>query len=474
MAQLSLLRFRLAVAAAKLLIRLCRLFGRGGSSLPGRVAFVLFPGVLQRIALACREGAVLITGTNGKTTTAAMIAGMLRRAGYRVIHNGTGANLTYGIASAYLQDADGRGRPRGDIGVLEVDEAATAGAVRQLPVRAVVVTNFFRDQLDRFGELDHTVAVVGRGLRLLDDGAWALLNVDDPLVAGLAGMARSVMYYGLETDTGGLESHPVREIRYCARCDVPLAYQNVSYGHLGHWVCRECGQGRPAAQVSVLSGVSGSIDQDALLTVRTLRGVRQLRLPLPGVYNVYNALAAVTCADVLNLPWTAIEEGLGTFTASFGRMERLTFDGRELLLVLVKNPAGFNEVIRTLLARGDVRDLLIAVNNRYADGTDVSWIWDVDFERLVAAGRSPRVTVAGTRAEAMAVRLKYAGLDGTGLTVLPRLGEALEQALARTPPGGRLCILPTYTAMLGIRETLRRHGRVGHYWEGVDNRFEQR
>ena len=429
------------------------------------MASVLSPDVLHRIATACPGGAVLVTGTNGKTTTAAMIAGMLRRAGYEVVHNSTGANLTYGIASAYLQDCDARGRPRGDIGVLEVDEAAMPGAVRQLPVRAVVVSNFFRDQLDRFGELDRAVAKVGQGLSWLDERARAVLNADDPLVAGLAGMARSVVYYGFETGADGLESHPVREIRYCARCEVPLTYETISYGHLGHYACQECGWGRPAAQVCVLSNIPGSMDEDALLTVRTPRGVRQLRLPLPGTYNVYNALAAVACADVLDLPWTAVEEGLRTFTASFGRMERLTFDGRELLLTLVKNPAGFNEVIRTLLAQGDVRDLLIAVNNRYADGTDASWIWDVDFERLVAADRSLRVTVAGTRAEAMAVRLKYAGLDEARLTVHPQLGGALGRALTHTPPGGRLYILPTYTAMLGIRETLRRHGRVGHYWE---------
>jgi len=409
---------------------------------------------------------VLVTGTNGKTTTAAMIAGMLGRAGYRVIHNATGANLTYGITSAYLQDCDLRGRPRGDIGVLEVDEAAMPEAVRQLPVRAVVVTNFFRDQLDRFGELDHAVAKVGQGLSLLGDGGRVLLNADDPLAAGLAGMARSAVYYGLEVEADGLERHPVREIRYCTHCEVPLTYESISYGHLGHWACKECGRGRPASEVSVLSSVPGSMDGDTLLTVRTPRGVRELRLPLPGIYNVYNALAAVTCAEVLDLPWAAVEEGLRTFTASFGRMERLTFDGRQLLLVLVKNPAGFNEVIRTLLAQGDARDLLIAVNNRYADGTDVSWIWDVDFERLVAADRLLRVTVTGMRADAMAVRLKYAGLDEAGLIVHPELGEALKGALVRTPPGGRLYILPTYTAMLGIRETLRRQGRVGHYWEG--------
>jgi UDP-N-acetylmuramyl tripeptide synthase len=408
---------------------------------------------------------VLITGTNGKTTTAAMIAAMLRRAGHRVIHNATGANLTYGIASTYLQDCDAWGRPRGDIAVLEVDEAAMPGAVRQLPVRAVVVTNFFRDQLDRFGELDHAVAKVGQGLSLLDGRGRTLLNADDPLAAGLADMAGSAIYYGLEIEADGLERHPVRELRYCTRCEVPLAYASISYGHLGHWVCQECGRGRPTAEVSGLVSVPGSMDEDAMLTVRTPRGVRQLRLPLPGVYNVYNALAAVACADVLDLPWTAVEESLRSFTASFGRMERLAFDGRDLLLVLVKNPAGFNEVIRTLLAQGDVRDLLIAVNNRYADGTDVSWLWDVDFERLVAAGGSLRVTVTGTRAEAMAVRLKYAGLDEAELAVHPELGEALARALTRTPPGGRLYILPTYTAMLGIRETLRRHGRVGHYWE---------
>ncbi|MDQ7793119.1 MAG: Mur ligase family protein [bacterium] len=450
---------------SKLLIKLCRALGYAGSNLPGRVALFLYPRILARLSGQCRSGAVLVTGTNGKTTTALMLTGILNRAGLTVVHNRSGANLISGITATYLQACDWRGRMKAAIGVAEVDEASVARVVREMPVRAIVVTNFFRDQLDRFGELDHTVTLVGRGLELLGDKAWALLNADDPLVAGLAGARRGpITFYGVEADADPGEHHPAREIRYCSRCELPFRYLAVTYGHLGHYRCPGCGDGRPVPDIAVTGIWQGGAGAGSLLAVRTGRGPVELAVPLPGMYNVYNALAAVACSDALDLPWQAVEEGLAAFTASFGRMERLAVDGREVLLILVKNPAGFNEVIRILLRDGDCADVLIAINNKYADGTDVSWLWDVDFERLVAGARLDRVTVAGTRAEAMAVRLKYAGLD-RGVTMCSDLGDALRVALQGPGPGGRLYVLPTYTAMLGLRDAIRRLGYARRYWE---------
>ncbi len=460
---------RSAVVVGKLLIRLCRVLGFGGSNLPGRVARRLCPDLLARLAGQCPRGAVLVTGTNGKTTTARMIAGILGRAGLTAVHNRTGANLITGITSTYLEACDWSGGVRQDIGLLEVDEASVAAAVRELPVRAVVLTNFFRDQLDRFGELEHTVGLVGKGLGLLPPDVPAVLNADDPLVAGLA-RARgegATVFYGIEAESDLSEPHPAREVRYCSRCELPYRYRVVTYGHLGDYHCPDCGERRPRPELAATGIWQGGPGQGSRLAVRSASGELELELevPLPGMYNVYNALAAAACAGVLGLPTDAVERGLATFTASFGRMERLRVDGQEVLIILVKNPAGFNEVIG-MLARGGVPpDLLIAINNRYADGTDVSWLWDVDFERMVATVRPRRVTVSGTRSADMAVRLKYAGLEASCMEVRPRLSEALPAALKALPPGRPLHVLPTYTAMLELREGIRRAGHARRYWE---------
>lgn len=485
------LRYRIAIWAGKLAILALRRLGRGGSALPGKVARAIEPRILQRLAAQCRRGVIVVTGTNGKTTTARMLAGMLRQAGRTVVHNRAGANLMSGLTSAFLEAADWAGRLDADLAVMEVDEATVPRAARELRPVGMVVTNFFRDQLDRYGELDRTVALVGEGLATLAPAGVALLCADDPLVARLGeGLRAQVLYFGLEIDAAAEEEAagpagaeaaaaleapatagaPVlagrprlattaREARHCPRCGAPHRYDRRYYGHLGHYACTGCGRARPAPDVAVVEASAGGVEgTDIALRAGDERWT--VRLPVPGRYNVYNALAASAAARAFGVPAACRVRALETYAAGFGRMEWFERRDRRLLLALVKNPAGFDEVIRTVVetAPGGAR-LVIAINDRLADGTDISWLWDVDFERLAAPGAVALAICSGIRAHDMAVRLKYAGFAVERLAVEPDLERAVVRGLEAVPRGGTLFVLPTYTALLELRAALS--GRTG-------------
>lgn len=464
------LRARVAVAAGRLAGGLSRLLGRGGSTLPGEVARRLDPAVLVKLARRHPRGNILVTGTNGKTTTARLLANVLGAAGCSVAHNRSGANLIWGVTTAFLQGA-GSGRPR-DLGLAEVDEGNVPRVAGEIRPRAVVVTNFFRDQLDRYGELQHTVDLVRGGLEEMAPGGVAVLNADDPRVAALGeGLAREVVYYGIDAagdgDGGAAQA---ADARHCVSCGHPYAYTVVRYAHLGDYHCPACGRRRPRPQVAVTEIEAG--DGGSRLRIATPAGEVWARLPLPGLYNAYNAAAAAAAAFALGLPLQAVTQGLETAVASFGRMEVIPVKGRELVIALVKNPAGFNQVIETVLAdRGGDKRLLIAINDLKADGTDVSWLWDVDFERLAArADEFAFLGTAGIRAEEMALRLKYAGVPAERLAAggdppARPLEGALAAALAATPEGGRLWLLPTYTALMEARRALHRQGAALPFWE---------
>ncbi len=457
----------IALWLGKLVMWLSRASGRGGTSLPGRVSGLLAPGILGALARQCRRGCILVTGTNGKTTTASMVVAMLRESGYRVVHNRSGANLLRGLAAAFIEVATPGGRVDADYGVLEVDEATVPGAVAELPVVGAVVTNFFRDQLDRYGELDRTVALVGEGLARLPVAGFAVLNADDPLVAGLAsGLRARVIRYGIEDlEAGTTLSHQTREARHCGGCGTALAYELFYYAHLGRYSCPSCGAGRPVPHVSA-ARVAPQGSRGADIRLGLPAGPLSLRLPVPGLYNVYNAVAAAACGTALGLEPAAIGRALEGYASRFGRMETVRVDGRGLLMALVKNPAGFNEVIRTVLGDGAVEGLVIAINDRLADGTDVSWLWDVDFEQLAhPPGRIAWVVCSGTRAHDMAVRLKYAGFDPARLALQTDLWLAINEGLGRLGDGGVLTVLPTYTAMLELRDLLARRGLAARFWQ---------
>ncbi len=436
----------------------------GGSTLPGRVARKLsshfVPDMVQSLPLGC----ALVTGTNGKTTTATLLAELLDRAGMTPVHNRTGANLMAGIASALIRESDLRGRPAGLIGVFEVDEAALPSAAAETSPRLVLVNNLFRDQLDRYGELDTLAAKMKKAIAAMDRSTIVVLNADDPLVASIGdGLEQRVLYYGIgETRQANRTAQHAADSIHCASCGAPLTYEYYLFGHMGRYSCDNCGWSRPEPIVSA-DDIEMSGMESTLCTLKYPGGGNRIRIPLPGLYNVYNVLAATTAGFALNVSIETAMSGIEGFKAAFGRVERVEADGRQVLMVLAKNPAGCNEVIRTLTSEPGRRDVLLALNDNIADGRDVSWIWDVDFEML--NGKLDKVVCSGVRAWDMALRLKYAGLEELTLTVEPELESALDGALALTSPGQTLHIVPTYTAMLDLRKIMSERGLVTPFWE---------
>jgi lipid II isoglutaminyl synthase (glutamine-hydrolysing) len=463
-------RLSVALMAGRAAAGLSRRLGRGGGTvIAGHLVPRLAPRALRDVTRSLTNGSIVVSGTNGKTTTTRLISHILRWAGMRPLHNRAGANLLSGLFTAVAQGTDWRARPRGDVGLFEIDEATVPAALRHIQPRVLLLHNIFRDQLDRYGEV-HFVAELWRdAIRHLPASSHVLLNADDPLIAGLAleasssGDARQFASYGLADPALGEAAVPhAADARLCPRCAAALRYDVVFYGHLGHYACAQCGFSRPTPSVSAtcveLLGDAGSN-----MTIATPAGVLRVRLQLPGLYNAYNALAAVAVTSQLGLRREVITRGIQTFTAAFGRLERIQVEDRQLFLALVKNPVGCTEVLRTILAPDGKRTLLIAINDRFADGTDVSWLWDVEFERL-----QDRVNVAvcsGLRAEDMAVRLKYAGVEPARIQVENDPRRALELALAAAEPTETVYVLPTYTAMLAVRDILRQTGYVRGFWE---------
>lgn len=461
------LRGLMAIWLGKGVVTATRLSGRGGTTLPGRLARRLDPNLLRRLAAQPKGGVIAVTGTNGKTTTAKLLSAILEADGQHLTHNRAGANLITGLTTAFLQNATWSGRVRGTAGLMEIDEATMPQACKEIRPKAAIVTNFFRDQLDRYGELEHTVNFVGRGLEQLAKGAKAALNADDPNVAGL-GLRSGVepFYYGIEAEgIGTAEMNQTSDGKHCVRCGAPYEYDVYYYAHLGRYSCPSCGYKRPKPAVYI----DQIWDADAKGTsfrLVTPAGSFESRLQIPGLYNLYNALAAAAGAHLMGSSLEAIKQGLSETTSQFGRMELISMDGREVFMALVKNPVGFNSVLETVMGPGEQKKVVIAINDNYADGTDVSWLWDVDFERMAAQQeRIDWVICSGIRAEDMAVRLKYAGLETAKLTVVNDLEGALAESMKRTPQGEMLYILPTYTAMLGMREIIQKQGHTKKFWE---------
>jgi UDP-N-acetylmuramyl tripeptide synthase len=450
------------IAAARAVGSVLRRSGRGGgTSLPGRVLIRLEPAAISELSQRLPQGTAVISATNGKTTSAAMTASILGRAGVRLVHNRAGANMAGGIASTLLDSAQRGGRMSGELGLFEVDEFWLDRLTAQLRPRAIMLGNLFRDQLDRYGELetiaDRWSAVVG-GLPL---HTGLVLNADDPLVADLGRARPGVSYFGVEDPALALpEMQHASDSKHCRRCGAAYAYDAIYMAHLGHYHCPACAQSRPSPDVRAeqitLQGTTA-----ARFVLRTPAGDCLVNLPLPGLYNVYNALAAAGLCLALGATLDQVRSGLEAVTAAFGRAETIDLHGCLLAILLIKNPAGANEIVRTLALEPEPLRILAVLNDQVADGRDVSWIWDADFELL--SHHVQDIVCSGSRAAELAVRFKYGGVPSARIRIVPELSEALDAAVAGAT-GGRLFALPTYTALLALRDELSRRGHVPHYW----------
>jgi UDP-N-acetylmuramyl tripeptide synthase len=456
---------RLANAAGKLTRVGLQISGRGGTALPGLVALSIDPDFIAALASDLAHGVVLVSGTNGKTTTTRMLSDIVRATGWAPTHNRSGSNLERGIAGALLTESTWRGEPTGDIGLFEVDEASLPLVLARISPRIVLVTNLFRDQMDRYFEIDQLARRIGDAIAKLDPRVTLVLNADDPIVAWLGKRhAGPVLYFGVDDPTvGGRVPQVISDATRCPRCKQPLRYERVVLAHEGDWACPSCGLARPDRDVAATRVALTPVSSEIQLRTAVASAFDPVRVPIAGLYNAYNALAALAVARALDIALPTAALAIANFRPAFGRLEQVAVDGREMRLILVKNPAGFNAAIGALLETARRPRLLVALNDRDADGRDVSWIWDADFETLAPAVEHTVVT--GIRSRDLANRLKYAGVARERIEVVDAWGSAIDRAIGAAAVGGEVVVLATYTAMQALRSELARRGHVAPFWE---------
>lgn len=430
------LRLCLAILSGKLISIILKKTNSGATAAPGLLALKIDPGLVSRLASQLDKN-IIISGTNGKTTTARMTASIFKNADIKFIHNRAGSNLERGIASTLLTTASIFGQlPKNHWGLWETDEAVFPIASQKLKPDIVLLTNLFRDQLDRYGEIDTVARAWKKTLKNLPTKTVKILNADDPVVASLGKDIGNVQYFGLDENIPNQDKIDHSwDSTFCPYCHSPLKYRKSFVGHLGKYSCPSCGQIQPKINKQSLNFQSS----------------------LPGIYNLYNFSAAAAAAINLAIPKNIIAKSLTNFKPAFGRVEKIAYLGKQIKIFLVKNPTGFNQVINTITQSREKTTCLIAINDLIADGRDVSWLWDVNFEKLVACLNTG--IVSGIRAYDMALRLKYAGCTSI---IEPDLEKAINQLLAKSDK--QLYILPTYTAMLKIRKILNKMGLVHSSW----------
>jgi UDP-N-acetylmuramyl tripeptide synthase len=446
---------RAAVLLAKVAAGSIRRLNLGlGSNLPGRIARKLSPSVLKHLAAQSTKGVIAVTGTNGKSTTSGILSSILRAAGFTFAHNRQGANLITGITATMIEEASWTGNVSADLCLFEIDEAALPMVAREVHINGVVVTNLFRDQLDRFGELDTTARLITTGVDI--NKSQAILNADDPNVAQMQ-LEGKHLFFGIESAEGESAASQ-SELAYCGKCGDEVKYDLTFYGQLGHWFCAKCGHRRPKPDIYATDVVVGATESKFNLVIdgKSFDCI----LPLPGLFNVYNALAAAAAAHWLTVSYPAIRSGLKDYSTLFGRSEKIVIDGKTVLIQLIKNPAGASQAVASCVKDARAR-VLVAINDNLADGRDISWLWDADFELFgTEARKGSHFIVSGQRAQDMAVRMKYAGVDAANITTVPDLRSALEAGLSALEPGETLWLMPTYTCLLEYQKIFKAKGHA--------------
>ena len=437
-----------------------RLLGRGGTNLPGKLALKCCPDILAH--LGKQVNTVVVTGTNGKTTSARMLEEAYKKADVKAFSNRSGANLLPGITAEFIGNASLFGKMRVQHAIIECDEAAFRHAAKYLDAKVILVTNVFRDQLDRFGEIANTISSIGAGISQ-SPNATLCINGDCPLLVFMVqNLNKPVCYFGAEDSFGQEGGGSMVEAMACPKCQTKLVYAYKTYGHLGAYACESCDFKRPKTQVSVVKLLSQTAD-NTTVEVKIGETISQTNINLPGIYNVYNAIGVLAVCSVLAMPISKMLEALAEFQGGFGRMEAMTVGKAKVRMILVKNPIGASQVFTYLAGMKEACKLVVCLNDRSGDGADVSWIWDIETEALLEMQEEiESIYCGGIRADELAVWLKYVGIREEKIQVEHNMDALLQTVAESELP---VYMMPTYTAMLEMRGKLEKEYGLGRFWE---------
>ena len=459
------------IIISKILIKLCRFFNLGGTTFPGKVAIKLYPEILKYVSSNYKI--IMVTGTNGKTTTSRIIGQILKENNISYIENKSGANLVPGVTATFIEQYTLRGENDSKTALIEIDEAAFKVITDYIEPDILVVTNFFRDQLDRYGELYTTLKGVQIGLEKTSK-TKLVLNGDDSLCVSLAkNTVKDAVYFGIcDENINNDEQSNASDAAFCYYCKTKYEYRTRTFGHLGEFSCPNCGYKKPITHITCdrilqMSNTFSEIEFAINMTSsEEPLDFFTAKINLPGLYNIYNSLAAISCGTLLGVSHESLITALSKFECGFGRMETISIDNKKIKLILVKNPTGFNQVLSYLLTEEENLQIAFLINDNLADGTDISWLWDVNFEKLNRLEEKiENIYTSGTRGYDMALRLKYAGLDEKKLATEESYKKLLESGLSNTKEGSSFYILPTYTAMLDIRKILKNKFSLKEFWQ---------
>ncbi len=468
-----------SVTACRLTRTGLRLLHRGGTTLPGRSAMFFDKNILEVVSSGMEI--IVVTGTNGKTTTCSMLRNALQEYGIEPLSNISGANLLTGITAEFTATASLSGRPRKRFAIVECDEGALKKVVPLIKPKVIVVTNLFRDQLDRYGEVMHTLEEIRKGVELVPETTLCL-NADCSLTASLASdnLPNPVYFYGIGAsaakDKLKVGENELSDAKYCIKCGTEYSYEYHTYAHLGGYICPSCGYKRMIPNLEVTSinksGIQGSDITISFKNIERIKrpaapkkrkeGETRLTIGLPALYNIYNAIAAIGGFEAAGWKRQPMLDSLANVNSSFGRMESFHYGNADIQMILVKNPAGCNQSLTYLSSLDENYIAVFCLNDRTADGHDISWIWDADHEKVANDSHCRHIYVSGTRAGDMSIRLKYAGASEENITIIEDNKELIEKMSSHGLP---VFVLPNYTSMLSLRAVLSAATGKKEFWK---------
>src|SRR6266699_4620095 len=460
-------RLALAISAGKLAGASGRFLRiGGGTSLPGVIARRIDPNILKEVMGASKAKKIVITGSNGKTTTARMTATIADFSGKRISHNRTGSNLVQGVTSVAVNFANIFGRLDSDVLLFEVDEGTMPLVVPEVQPDVVVITNIFRDQLDRYGEIYSVANALNKVIEDLPASCTVLLNGNDPQVANFGQHTKAkLLFFGLETTEVGVPMpEQSADVIRCIHCQEDLHYEVAYLSHLGLYRCLNCGYALPPLDIAATVVKPAPDGQGSThVELRTPQGDMTLDISLPGLHNVYNAAAATGACLAIGLEKEKMPTALANMQTAFGRLEKITAGDQTIYLSFVKNPTSFNLMLRLIAQHPGKKHLLLAASHTLVDGEDFSWLWDVEIEEITQD--IVDVVCSGNKPEELAMRLKYGDVPVDKIQMIDDREAALDTALKNAGPGGTLYMLCSYTPTHEFRRIMQKRGWVKHFWE---------